>query len=129
MKTIKKFDDFVNESLLGTIQLIAIGYFIWKLFMSIIERKFRKDNEKLYNKLQKIQIINVFEYIKNLKTIPVIDLEDRYFIRLSDEIGNSADIRIMKEEKKMNIDTYKGNMEINLTDDEYSQFISLLNKK
>lgn len=62
--------------------------------------------------------------------MPIIDLNDRYFLRLSDDDTDSnIDIRIMKDDKMFKIDTSKGEMNIKLSDDEYEEFLNLIKKE
>ena len=124
-----KGEELTKESLLGSIQFIALGYFIWKFIMSLIENKFIRDNQRLQDKLNRLNIKQILSYIKNINKIQVIDLQDRYFLRLPSVDGNSVDIRVMKEERFLSIDTIKGSFKLELTDDEYNEFISLLSKK
>lgn len=132
MKHIKEFYSFdsTNESMIGTtIYLFAIGFFLWKFIKSIIERKFQKDNEKLYNQLGHLQIQSILSYLKNINKIPIVYLNDRYFMRLTDDYGNTLDIRIMKDDKMFKIDTSKGEMNIQLSENEYNEFINLIKKE
>ena len=61
--------------------------------------------------------------------VPVIELGDRYFIRINDNNGRSADIRISKENKVITFNLGEKDYNIKLSDDEYNEFISLLSKK
>lgn len=120
-----KGEEVTNESFMETLQLFAIGFFLWKFIFSILKNKF--NNKK--NDLIEENIINLLDILKEMKKVPVIELGDRYFIRISLGFGDTADIRILKDIKIIIFETKNGTMEYKLTDEQYNDFISLLNKK
>lgn len=120
-----KGEEVTNESFMETLQLFAIGFFLWKFIFSILKNKF--NNKK--NDLIEENIINLLDILKEMKKVPVIELGDRYFIRISLGFGDTADIRILKDIKIIKFETKNGTMEYKLTDEQYNDFISLLNKK
>lgn len=131
MKHLKEFYNFenTNESIMGTIYLFAIGFFLYKFIKSILKNSLEKKLSKVTDEVNHLQIQNILLYLKNINKVPIIDLNDRYFIRLNDESGSSIDIRIMKEDKLFKIDTNKGDVNIQLSDNEYNQFLELIKKE
>ena len=128
MKHIKEFNsyNYINESF-GIITSFAIGFFLYKFLKSIlnnyINNKTTKDITKLNNRL----LLIILSKLKSMDKIPVIDLSDRYFIRL--KLGDfEFDIRVSKNEKTLEISGTAGKSKINLTDDEYNNFLNLIKK-
>jgi len=129
MKHIKEFNSYepINESISGTITLFAIGFFLYKFLKSILSNyRIKKYNDET-NRLNNILIINILRKLKDTSKIPVIELNDRYFIKLNVN-NNSYDIRILKDEKILNISSIYGELSVDLSDGDYNNFLNLIKK-
>lgn len=118
-----------NESFMEVLHIFAIGFFVWKFLISILKNYFSKQMDKKTNEIIHLSILNLINSLKKMDKVPVIELGDRYFIRINDNNGRSADIRISKENKVITFNLGEKDYNIKLSDDEYNEFISLLSKK
>ena len=129
---IKEFNsyDYKNESL-GLITSFAIGFFLYKFLKSVfISNNIKKIRSKT-SEFNKLLVLNILDELKKLDKIPIIDLNDRFFIRFS---LNNIDfsIRLLKNEKMLNI-SYTSNGgdtsgELKLSDEQYKDFLKIINK-
>ena len=119
MKHLKTYED-----LTGILFTIALGWTLWKfldgLSADIKRRKRGKKNDDISNK----NLSFLFNKLKNMKDIPVTNLNDRFFIR----IGDDLDLRLFKETKILNIETPVGEQKIQLSDSEFDTFLKLIKR-
>lgn len=124
MKHIKEFNSYgsSNESILTTMYLFAVGYFFYKFLKSTL--KSIKNS-----KINRYNIESILIKLTSMKEIPILDLNDRYFIKLSFENEKTLDIRISKESKIMKLNSININTEVQLTNDDYDYFLTILKTK
>lgn len=125
MKHIKEFNsyDTKNESFMETAMYFCMGWAFYKFMKGLLFSKMAKMSQ-LKDDSYKKSINRVLDALKNLNKIPVIEFADRYFLKIDIE-GVEYDIRILKNEKILDIDTkYK----IPLSDEDFDNFLSLIKK-
>lgn len=122
MKHIKEFNSY-NEGIIDTVMWVCMGWAFYKFMKGLLYSKLEKNLEKR-DIAYKQAIDSILETLKNLNKVPVVEFADRFFIRLNIE-GNEFDIRLLKNEKILDINTkYK----IPLSDEDFDNFLSLIKK-
>ena len=117
----------INEDFFETIKLFAIGFFLYKFLKSILINYISSNSSKVTTKLNGDLLKIILDSLKNMDKVPVIDLADRYIIRLNLS-GLDFDIRVSKNDKTLEISGDAGKSKINLSDKEYSEFLQLIKK-
>jgi hypothetical protein len=119
MKHIKEFNSY-NESFMETAMYFCMGWAFYKFMKGLLLSKIEKRNIA-YNEL----ILSLLDILKDLDKIPVTEFADRFFMRLNIG-GKEFDIRLLKNEKILDIDTkYK----IPLSDKDFENFLALIKKQ
>lgn len=132
MKHIKEFNsyEYKGESF-GLITSFAIGFFLYKFLKSILTANKIKRIRSKTSEFNKLVVLNILDELRKLDKIPIIDLNDRFFMRFS---INSIDfsLRLLKDSKVLNV-SYTSNGgdtsgEMILSDDQYNDFLKIINK-
>ncbi len=132
MKHIKEFNsyEYKTESF-GLITSFAIGFFLYKFLKSILTANKIKKIRSKTSEFNKLVVLNILDELRKLDKIPIIDLNDRFFIKFS--INNmDFNLRLLKDSKVLNVSyTSSGgdtSGEIILSDDQYNEFLKLIKK-
>jgi hypothetical protein len=117
----------INEDFFETVKLFAIGFFLYKFLKSLLVNYMSKNLSKVHQKLNGDLLKTIIDSLKNMDKVPVVDLADRYFIRLNLS-DFDFDIRVSKNDKTLEISGDAGKLKINLSDKEYAEFLQLIKK-
>lgn len=123
MKHIKEFYEFdnFNESFGEIASYIIIGWSAYKFIKELIL-------SKRINNLEKSILNSLNDILKKIKKMPVVELADRFFVKIIDTTGKEIDLRLFKNEMllKVNAET---EIEIQLSKKQYDEFLSLIKKQ
>lgn len=125
MKHIKEFHSY-NESLIGWV-CVAI------LFNLFLRKLWQNHKERIVDAKMRSMVGSILKGLKTAETIPVVDLADRFFIRVDAKINlenKKIDFRLFKNEKilKLSIPGIPEDLVFPLLDNEYDEFLKLLKK-
>jgi len=128
MKHIKEFNSY-NESFMETAMWFMIGWSFYKFMKGLIISKLDKKLNEI-DAVNRDAISQLLAGLKDKKSISVNDFVDRYFIRV-DLYGVEFDIRLLKDQKILLLDSSNltKQVEFDLTDNEFDDFIALIKKQ
>lgn len=113
-----------NEGLLSTVSFFIIGVALYKFIKGLARHRLYK---KLSETDQKI-LNTLLSKLKTVNKLPVVDLSDRFFVRFDTGL-KEYDLRLFKGERLLTIDDNKTSpMKIPLTQEQYDEFLRLMQK-
>ena len=127
-KLVNQNSEKMNESVIGSILIGFLSALLIRKFIILILKRLAIRESNLANKSNRLLTLKLLkitdDFISSKKDIGVSELDDRYYISLPNTQSSIKDFRILKHDKILEI----SNSKIQLTEDEYNNFLMILKK-